>query len=128
MATLSESLRVVVVDDEKLVADTLGEILAQHGMEVTVCYDPMLAISTGRMLHPQVLISDIVMPEMNGFQLPRHYAEHHPECRVLLISGNVTTTLLAEETEGLCCSLEVLQKPVHPTKILDFIDSCVPAT
>ena len=96
-------------------------------MEVTVCYDPMLAISTGRMLHPQVLISDIVMPKMNGFQLARHYAEHHPECRVLLISGNVTTTLLAE-TEGLGPLPQVLQKPVHPTKILDFIDSCVPAT
>lgn len=118
--------RVVVVDDEKLIADTLGEILRLHGMEVKVCYDPMFAITAGRTLNPHVLISDIVMPRMSGLQLARYYAEHHPECRVLLISGNVTKLLAEAESDGPLP--QVLEKPVHPAQILAFIDSCVAAT
>lgn len=124
MPTPSGPLRVVIVDDERIIADTLGEILAEHGLEVTICYEPALAITAGKTLHPHALISDVAMPGMSGFELARHYARHHPECRVLLLSGHASSAQHAREAENGGFVQQYLQKPVHPSVILAFIDSC----
>lgn len=118
-------LRIIVVDDERSVADSLAEILQDRGYEVFVCYDPTLAITAGDKLRPHVLISDIVMPHMNGFELARHFAQHHPQCKVLLLSGNASSASLAHDAEAAGPVPHCLDKPVHPSRILSFLESCV---
>jgi len=124
MRSPSAPMRVLVVDDETAVANSLGEILALHGFEVFVCYDPALAIIAGQKLKPQVLISDVVMPNMSGFQLAGHYTRHHPQCHVLLVSGNATAPSLGRQAEASGPLPLYLEKPVHPSMILGFVNSC----
>src|SRR5215469_15217328 len=98
MTCNSVSLRVLVVDDEIAVSE----------------------------FAPQVLISDVVMPGMNGIELARYYTAHHPDCKLLLISGNVATGQLADAAAAQGRLPTIMAKPVHPAEILRFVAACGP--
>ena len=125
MSTQDAPIRIVVVDDEEVIADTLGLILQERGFEVLVCYDGEHGRLAAQVFNPQILISDVVMPGMNGLELARYYASHNPGCRVLLISGNGATGELAKAAERDGTIPPILPKPMPPTQILEFIDSCI---
>ena len=61
--------RVLVVDDEKLIVDTLAEILQNAGFHVAAAYDGWTALEAARLFHPDYLLSDVLMPKMNGVEL-----------------------------------------------------------
>jgi CheY-like chemotaxis protein len=64
-----ETADILVVDDEKRIADTLALILRSKGYVVQAAYDGMQAYEICRTVIPRLLISDVVMPEMNGIEL-----------------------------------------------------------
>jgi signal transduction histidine kinase/ActR/RegA family two-component response regulator len=64
--------RILVVDDTRAAAYTLGKLLEQMGQQVEVVYDPLTAWERARAERPDVVVSDIAMPEMNGYELARH--------------------------------------------------------
>lgn len=120
----SVSRRVMVVDDEKLIADTMAMILNSRGHQTKVAYSAELAIDAIPDFRPEIVISDVVMPRMTGVDLAIYLAKHYPECKVMLISGNTATAdLIANLPAGL--EIPLFAKPVHPTVILDFVSSCV---
>ncbi len=58
--------RVLVADDERVIADTLALILNKSGFEATAVYSGEEAIETAKTLQPDVLISDVIMFGLNG--------------------------------------------------------------
>ncbi len=58
--------KVLVADDERVIADTLAIILNQSGFEATAVYNGEKAVETARTLRPDMLISDVIMTDMNG--------------------------------------------------------------
>ncbi len=58
--------RVLIADDEKIIADTLALILNLNGFEATAAYSGEQAVETARTLRPNALISDICMGKMSG--------------------------------------------------------------
>ena len=60
--------RVLVVDDERVIADTLSAILSKHGFAVMTAYSGATALDLARVTPPDLLISDVAMPEMNGIE------------------------------------------------------------
>ena len=114
-----KSPRVFVVDDEMVIANTLGLILSGAGFAVRTFYDALSALEEARVEAPDVVLSDVVMPGMDGFTLANKLMEQHPSCRVLLFSGNAFSSELHSEwraKSGL--HLEVLEKPVHPEIVI----------
>jgi hypothetical protein len=73
-------LRVLVVDDEKVIADTLVQILTQGGFTAAVAYSGEHAIHCARDDHFDVVLMDVMMPEMNGIEairstpMPNHFS------------------------------------------------------
>jgi PAS domain S-box-containing protein len=63
------SLRVLVVDDAQAAGFVLGKLLEKMGQQVTTATDPFLALEIARRDRPEMVISDIGMPRMNGYQL-----------------------------------------------------------
>jgi signal transduction histidine kinase len=65
------TLRILVVDDNREAANTLGLLLKLAGHEVRVAYDGPAALEAARTFQPQVLLQDIQMPGMSGFEVAR---------------------------------------------------------
>lgn len=109
---------VFVIDDEKLVADTIALILRTNGYQALALYDAESAIAQLEIMKPAIVISDVSMPRMNGVQLAIVVRERCPECRVLLLSGQAATLDLLEDAHRQGYTFELLEKPIPPAELL----------
>ena len=117
--------RVLVVDNERMIADTLVLILTQNGYDATAAYSGEEAVQSAAAKQPHIVLSDIIMGKMNGLEAAKVIAESVPSCKVLLFSGQPATAdlLLQARKDGHC--FEVMAKPVHPDVILEQINSLI---
>ena len=111
-------LQVFVVDDETVIAATLAMILRHQGLEARSFDSPLEALNATREIVPDLLISDVMMPEMSGIELALKVREYCPECKVLLFSGQAATADLLEKARADGHDFEVLAKPVHLSDLL----------
>jgi DNA-binding NtrC family response regulator len=115
-----DSKSVFVVDDERLVADSIAMILRRNGYMALPLYDAESVLAQLETTKPAVVISDVQMPGMNGVQLAVLIRERYPDCRVLLFSGAATADLL-DDARRKGYVFEILQKPIPPAELLTKI-------
>ncbi len=117
-AALTGSESILIVEDEEVVRRVAGMALRAQGYRVLEAASPDEALtlceSIGASL--ELLITDVVMPRMNGYELSRRLVERFPDIQVLFISGYVGDTLVAHGAfEG---AGALLQKPFGPTTLV----------
>jgi CheY-like chemotaxis protein len=110
--------RVLVVDDEQVIADTLAKILDLNGYEASAVYTGTAAVESARSLQPDLIISDVIMPDMDGIQAAIRIRSFLPNCKILLFSGQAATADLLENARAQGHEFEILGKPVHPSDLL----------
>jgi CheY-like chemotaxis protein len=110
--------KVLVVDDEHVIADTLAIILNQSGFEAFAVYSGIDAVEQARQQRPQLIISDVIMDDMDGIQAAIQIRRFLPECKILLFSGQAATADLLENARAQGHEFEILAKPVHPQDLL----------
>lgn len=110
--------KVLVVDDERVIADTLAIILNQHGFEASAVYTGNGAVERARVEKPDLIISDVIMPDMNGIEAAINIRSFLPNCKILLFSGQAATADLLERARSQGHEFEILAKPVHPQDLL----------
>jgi PleD family two-component response regulator len=115
--------RVLVVDNERIVADTLTTILRNAGYEARVCYDESNAFLHCESFRPDVMITDVIMPGINGIQMAIQVRQRYPDCRILLFSGHAASVSLLEEARRNGHDFDTLEKTVHPSVLLARIAS-----
>ena len=111
--------RVLIVDDEKSVCDTLLAVFTNSGYEARTATTAESAIEIVAQWEPHLAILDVDLPRMNGIDLAVALKSGHPSCRVLLFSGHPRTIDLLAEAEAEGHIFEVMVKPTHPTILLD---------
>jgi CheY-like chemotaxis protein len=79
--------RVLVVDDEEAVRDVFTKMLQEEGYEVTTAENGFDALLKLKHLSPEVLISDLNMPKMSGFELLSVVRRRFPTISVIASSG-----------------------------------------
>ena len=111
--------KVLVVDDQKLIADTMTEILDAAGFHVMTAYDGWSALDIARRFHPDCLLSDVLMPRMNGVELAIAIRKMLPATKIILFSGQagISETLLEGQKQGF--EFELIAKPIHPTRLIE---------
>jgi CheY-like chemotaxis protein len=111
--------KVLVVDDQKLIADTIAEILQGVGFHVIAAYDGWTALEIATRFQPDHLLSDVLMPRMNGVELAIAIRKVCPAAKILLFSGQagISEILLEGRNQGF--EFELIAKPVHPLKLID---------
>jgi len=123
MPGIDGSRRILIVDDEPEVTESLSAILAKHDYEVRVAATAEAAIETIAGWTPDLAIVDVMLPLMNGIDLAIVIRETHPRCRLVLFSGQQTTQAVLEEAARKGNLFEILAKPVHPLFMLDYVSS-----
>jgi DNA-binding NtrC family response regulator len=124
MPDAHQSFRVLVVDDDVRIADSLVQILTSTGHEAVAAYSAEAAIKIAEKLNPHAMVSDVVMGPVSGIELTNHIREHYPRCRVLLFSGYASTKAFTQALFAKGSSVQFLPKPVHPNRILEFLATC----
>lgn len=111
--------KVLVVDDERRIADTLVEILEMAGFHVMAAYDGWEAVEAAGRFRPDYLLSDVLMPRMSGVELAIAIRKMFPAARILLFSGQagISDILLDGQRQGF--EFELIAKPIHPLKLIE---------
>ena len=111
-------MRVLVIDDEKNLADTLVWILERAGFEATSAYDGESALQRLDTFQPDVVISDVIMPGINGIEVCTRIQARFPKCHILLFSGQTANNELLGEAREHGLTWELLAKPMDPDELL----------
>ena len=118
MSDNSKKPKVLVADDERVIADTLAMILNQSGFEARAVYSGEKALEAAPVFQPNMLISDVIMADLNGIDAAIRIRELLPGIKVLLFSGQAATADLLEKARTQGYEFEILAKPVHPQDLL----------
>jgi CheY-like chemotaxis protein len=116
---------VLIVDDERVIADTLSAILSRSGFSTMTAYDGIDALKLAGERKPDLLISDVMMPGMTGIELAITVTQTIPGCKILLFSGQAATVDLLEKARHAGHNFTTLTKPIHPTDMLKRISECL---
>jgi CheY-like chemotaxis protein len=113
--------KVLVVDDQNLIADTLAEILNNAGFDAVPAYDGREALEKASRFHPDWIMTDVLMPRMNGVELAIAIRKNYPKTSILLLSGQAGISEMLEDGRRQGYQFELIAKPVHPLKLIQRI-------
>jgi two-component system OmpR family response regulator len=94
----SESARVLVVDDEPGIVEVISMALRHHGFGVDTAGTGREALDSVRRWHPHVMVLDVMLPDMEGFEVARRLAAEHADVPILFLSARDAT---ADKVRGL---------------------------
>ena len=121
MPDTSAKPRVLIVDDERVIADTLAAILNQCGFEARAVYTTAKALEQAPVFKPDLLISDVIMNGMDGIEAAIRMRGLLPDLHVFLLSGQPATAELLERYNAAGYGFEILAKPMHPRELISRI-------
>ena len=118
-ADLKALARVLVVDDEPEIAHTLAEVLGFEGYSVAVACDGVQAFEQIPCFNPDVILLDLMMPRMTGFEVLERLREERNRTPVIVVSANQ-----GYEAEDLKVAGKV-RKPIDLQHLLDAVTSAL---
>lgn len=113
------NLRIAVIDDEHIIADTLAEILKLHGYEAKAHYSGESAIADAQEFRPHVVLSDVRMEKVDGIETALRIRELQPECRIILFTASPVCKEIYERISKF--GFEFLARPLHPQEVLALL-------
>jgi CheY-like chemotaxis protein len=114
-------VRIVVIDDESLIAETVVEILREEGFDAVAVPSGISAIELAKTWRPEIVLSDVIMPGLNGIETGVKIREVVPSCKVILFSGQAATVDLLEQARQQGHGFEILAKPIRPERLIAVI-------
>jgi len=110
---------ILVVDDELALCEMADNILKNNGYQVLTANNAQQALEILKNNKIDLLLSDIIMPNMNGFQLASEVMENYPDVMIQLVSGFNDTVNLTKNKK--VSDLDVFQKPYTKAELLSKI-------
>ena len=116
---------ILVVDDERVIADTLAQILTLRGYDAVPAYSGEEAVKSAQRTLPELVITDIVMPGMNGIELAVRLQHIAPQCKIILTSGQSASAQLLDLAGKEGRQFVFLHKPIHPAQLLTHLSKII---
>src|ERR1700737_3802843 len=111
--------RVLVVDDEQLVADTLTLVFGKRGFDPGAPSPAHHGLERAREFKPDLLLCDVTMPGRDGLDLVKDITREMPDCRILILTGFYSNLkVVRDAAQLLSVSLPVMTKPCQPEDLL----------
>ena len=114
MQSTTSSSRILIVDDEMDIANSLKRFIIKSGFDAISFTDPLLALEHFMLLHNRysVIITDLRMPGMSGLEFTNEIRKINPSVRVFLISAFDTSDLENNSNYKTAKIERVIQKPI----------------
>jgi CheY-like chemotaxis protein len=107
--TANHLIKILIVDDDKAIADVLKEYLTKEGRPVDVCYDGLDAKETIQKERYDLIITDMVMPGLSGMDILKYAKRTNADAVVIIITGYASLeTAIAAVREG---AYDYIRKP-----------------
>ena len=114
-------LKVLIIEDEKLLADSIGELLKSKGFEVEIAYDGEAGVEYAELGIYDLLILDVMMPKMNGYDVARNVRSKHLGMPILMLTAR---SALEDRITGLNAGADYyLTKPFDIRELLACINA-----
>jgi DNA-binding response OmpR family regulator len=111
--------RVLVVDDDRLVADTLALVFSKSGFDARAAYSADQALSIAREFKPHLLLCDVTMPGRDGLTLLSDISKEQPACSVIMLTGFYSNLKdVRDHANKLARPVGILTKPCQPAELL----------
>jgi DNA-binding NtrC family response regulator len=112
--------KLLIVDDERIIAQTLAAIFNTNGYEAKPAYSAEHALEIIEEWEPAIAIIDVILPAMNGIDLGILLKASRPSIKVMLISGQIITGTLVGDAAKQGHAFEILAKPIEIPELLGF--------
>ncbi len=120
--------RIMIVDDEELVRYALREILEDEGYEIIEACNGAQCIERHSESPADLIITDILMPDKEGFETIKELRESKTDVPIIAISGGGlrpgTSSMFLKMAELLGAN-RILKKPVEKDELLEIVDACL---
>jgi DNA-binding response OmpR family regulator len=120
-----DQLRVLIVEDDTLLAGTVHDFLLDEGFQVCVAVDGQAALEAAADLAFDILLTDLRMPRLDGFELIRRLRADRPELPVVVMSGNAPVDLTDSLRQHGSGPLVFINKPMRLGQLLQALRQCV---
>jgi two-component system OmpR family response regulator len=115
---IAQTFKVLIVDDERTIADTFVEIFAHAGYAARAAYSADAGLAEAREWNPHAAVLDVMLPAMSGVGLGAALEIYCPDCQILFFSGQETTPELLRAARTMEMNHPVLEQPSPPEKLL----------
>lgn len=112
--------QILIIDDEQPVRLLLEKLLTVAGHEVALAVDGMEAVRIQHQIAADLVITDIYMPNQDGFETICHFRKLFPDVRMIAISGKPAAAIMLSIAHTLG-AVAVLQKPFAAQKLLSAV-------
>lgn len=118
--------RVLLVDDDSIVLDTLCQILEAAGYDVQPANSGAVGLQSYQTRRPDVVITDVIMPEMDGIEFIQRLRDIDPAAKIIAISGGSGRGYFENlEAVRRLTPVAILPKPFAKATLLSLIERCV---
>lgn len=111
--------RILVIDDEPVIVQTISIILEDLGINVTGVLNPVVGIQKALDEDFNLILSDVRMPEMNGADVTKKILEKKPDARILIITAYPLDIYAKNAMDA--GAIALIKKPFEVSKILDYL-------
>jgi CheY-like chemotaxis protein len=120
-ATNPRGLRILIAEDEKNISDLLVELLSQEDREIVIVHNGMDAVRKLRETPYDLLITDLMMPELDGMEVLHQAKKLYPQILVIIITGYASLeTAIQAVKEG---AYDYLRKPFRLDELKISVDN-----
>lgn len=117
---------ILIVDDDEMMRAFIRELLTMHDFNISEAANGKLGLKEFRENTPDLVLTDIIMPEMEGISFIRELRAHNKDIPIIAMTGNVHGRM--EEFLDISAKLgadDILRKPIKSQEFLDTINKLI---
>ena len=120
---MEHKAQILFVDDEQLLHGLFERLFTRHGIKVTSCSDATQAVDELKKNSYDLVVTDFMMPDMDGFELLSYIRSEHPRTKVIMITAHSNVQHAVRSMKS--GAIDYIPKPFSTTELVERVQNCL---